>query len=292
MHSVSAGPTCDEEAAVSGHFRHTMVDFNVRGKNAVVTGGTRGLGLYCAEALVRGGARAVFITSRKVDACRAAERHLEAEAEALGNAARVFSFAADLADEAQCVAFHAFVAERADKIHVLVANAGATWGAPLETHPLSAVKKVLNLNVISVFHCVQLFVPLLEEAGTEHDPARVVIMSSIAATVTNESHGTFGYLASKAAVSHLSQNLAVHLGRRGINVNAMAPGFVPTKMTRGLLELAGNELNSTNPRGRYGTKQDIQSALLFLCAPQSAYINGIVLPVDGGARLNPPAFHL
>ena len=140
-----------------------MVEVNTEGKIAVVTGGTRGLGLYCAEALVLNGASTVAITSRKKKACDEAKAHLEKLAKDNGKSTTIISFPADLAVEEQCEAFYKYVAEKVDKVDILIANAGATWGAALEDHPVSAVKKVLDLNVVSVFHTIKLFVPLLEK---------------------------------------------------------------------------------------------------------------------------------
>lgn len=262
-----------------------MVDFNVNGKNAVVTGGTRGLGLYAAEAYVLNGAKTVVITSRKVKACEEAKAYLEKLAKDHGKPAKIISLPADLTVEAEAVKFAEDVAKLVDQLHILVANAGATWGAPLNEHPISAVKKVLNLNVVSVFHSIQLFAPLLEAAGTPQDPARVLIMSSVAGIVTADGAGTYGYLASKAGVSHLGKTLAGQLGPHNITVNLLAPGFFPTKMSQGVLSVAGDVMTESNPRQRLGVKEDIQAAVLFLSAKELNYINGIVLPVDGGSHL-------
>lgn len=268
-----------------------MVDFNVNGKIAVVTGGTRGLGMYCAEALVQNGAKTVIITSRKAKACEEAKAHLEDLAKKASKQVQIISIPADLAVEEQCENFYKEVAKQVDKIDILVANAGATWGAPLEDHEISAIKKVVNLNLVAVFHTIKLFTPLLEKAATKEDPARIILMSSIISIINNDTVGTYGYLASKAAVSHLGRNLAVQFSPRNINVNSILPGFFPSKMANGLIEAAGPMLTETNPRGRLGEREDLQAVLLFLCSKQANYINGVDLPVDGGARLNTPASH-
>ncbi|KAI5966548.1 uncharacterized protein KGF55_000857 [Candida pseudojiufengensis] len=269
-----------------------MVNFNVNGKIALVTGGTRGLGLHCAEALVENGAKTVIITSRKAKACEEAKVQLEELAKKKGNnQCEIISIPADLADEKQCEELFKKINEKIDKLDILVANAGATWGAPLEDHSVSAVKKVLNLNVAAVYHSIQLSVPLLEKAATKEDPSRIIIMSSIISVLSNDSVGTYGYLASKAAVSHLGRNLAVQFAPRHINVNSILPGFFPTKMANGLIEVAGDMMRETNPRGRLGEKEDLQAALIFLCSKQANYINAVELPVDGGAKNNSPASH-
>lgn len=203
--------------------------------------------------------------------------------------AKVIAIAADIAIEEECKRFYEETIKQVDKVDILIANAGATWGAPLDEHPVSAVKKILNLNVVAVFHTIQLFAPLLEKAGSKEDPSRVLIMSSVASIITNDPVGTYGYLASKAGVSHLGKNLAIQLGPRNITVNSLAPGFFPTKMSSGLLELAGEAMIESNPLGRLGEKEDLQNVVLFLTSKQSTYINGIVLPIDGGAHLNPPS---
>lgn len=268
-----------------------MVDFNVNGKIAVVTGGTRGLGLYCAEALLLNGASTVVITSRKAKACEEAQKYLEKLAKDNNKNCKIISYPADIAVEEECEKFYAEIAKQVDKVDILVANAGASWSAPLEDHPVSAVKKVLNLNVVAVYHTIKLFTPLLEKAGTKEDPSRLILMSSVISYSTNDMVGVYGYLSSKAAVSHLGRNLSVQFAPRHINVNSIAPGFFPSKMANGLIEAAGEALTSTNPRGRLGEKEDIQSLLIFLCSKQSNYVNGIIVPLDGGAHNNQPAAH-
>lgn len=262
-----------------------MVDFNVNGKTAVVTGGSRGLGLYAAEAYVIGGAKAVVITSRKSAACEKAKEYLENVAREHGQHTTIYSIPADLADEKQCVKFHAEVHKTVGEINILVANAGATWGAPLESHAAAAVRKILELNVVSVYHCIKLFADDLEKASSDLDPLRVIIMSSVASLVASDPVGVYGYLASKAGVSHMGKNLAVQLGPRNITVNSLAPGFFPTKMSQGVLDMAGDMMAEQNPRKRLGVKEDIIGVILFMSAQQSNYINGIVLPIDGGSHI-------
>ncbi|ODV80901.1 NAD(P)-binding protein [Suhomyces tanzawaensis NRRL Y-17324] len=262
-----------------------MVELNVNGKVAVVTGGSRGLGLDCAEVLAVNGASTIVITSRKAKACEEAKAQIEKVAAGAGKKVKVISIPADLSDEKDTQRFFDETSKQVDKVDILIANAGASWGSPLEQHPVSAVKKVLDLNIVGVFQSIQLFTPLLEKAGTAEDPSRVLIMSSIASISPVDFAGTYGYLASKAGVTHMGKNLALQLGPRNITVNSLAPGFFPSKMSNGLLEVAGDVLIETNPRKRLGKKQDIQDLVLFMCAKQSSYINGIVIPLDGGAHL-------
>lgn len=262
-----------------------MVDINVDGKTALITGGTRGLGLHVAECFVLNGASTVVITSRKQDACESAKAELEKIAKENNKTVKVIAIPCNIADEQDQKLFFEKVSKRIDKLDILIANAGATYGAPLESHPVSAVKKVLDLNIAGVFQSIQLFTPLLEASGAKNDPSRIVIVSSVASFVATDFGGTFGYLASKAGVTHLGKNLALQLGPRNINVNTIAPGFFPTKMTKGMMKTKNNEMIEGNPLGRLGTKSDIQNSILWLCTKQSNYINGIVLPLDGGLHL-------
>lgn len=263
-----------------------MVDFNVNGKTAVVTGGTRGLGLHTAEAYVLNGASTVVITSRKDKACQEAKEYLDKLAKDNGKTVKVFAIAADLAKEDDCDRFYKETMKVVNKVDILVANAGASWGAALEDHAVSAFKKIIDLNVVAVFQTIKLFVPELEKAGSSEDPLRILIMSSIASIVANDPVGTYGYLASKSGVSHLGKNLAIQLGPRNITVNSLAPGFFPTKMSNGLLNIAGDIMVELNPRKRLGEKQDLMNVVVFLSSKQANYINGIVMPIDGGAHIS------
>jgi NAD(P)-dependent dehydrogenase (short-subunit alcohol dehydrogenase family) len=264
-----------------------MTNFNVNGKVAIVTGGTRGLGLYCAEALVENGASTVVITSRKANACEEAKKYLEKVAADKKTSTKIIAIAADLAVEQDVLDFAEKVKSQIDRLDILIANAGASWGSPFNEHPISAMKKVLTLNIVGVFQTIQVFGSLLEKSGSVTDPSRVIVMSSVIALNPYEPVGTYGYLASKAGVTHMAKNLALQLGPKNITVNCLAPGFFPTKMANGMIEAAGDILVDTNPRQRLGEKEDIQAATIFLCSKQANYINGAVLPIDGGAHLGP-----
>lgn len=262
-----------------------MTNFDVAGKIALVTGGTRGLGLHVAESFVLNDAAVVIITSRKPEACASAKLELENIAKSNGKTCKIISIACDISKDADLKSFVGKVSAEVDRLDILIANAGATFGEKFDTHPIDAVRKVLELNVTGVFHTIQLFAPLLQKAGTSEDPSRVIIVSSVASLIATDFGGTYGYLASKAGVAHLGKNLALTLASKHINVNTIAPGFFETKMTKGLLKTKGDEMVQGNPLRRLGSKQDIQSAVLWLCAKQSNYINGIVLPIDGGLNL-------
>ncbi|ODV59168.1 SDR family NAD(P)-dependent oxidoreductase [Ascoidea rubescens DSM 1968] len=268
-----------------------MIDFNVHGKTCIITGGTRGLGYACAEVLLTNGAKKIFITSRNEQAVRAAVHELEKLGDVYNKDCEIIGIPSDLSklqsiDELYNVITDTF---KETQVDVLIANAGATWGAPLGEHPSEAIEKVLNLNLKGVFLTIQKFLPLLKKKP-EDDPSRILIMGSIAGIAVNQFANTYGYLASKAGVIHLGKNLAIELAPKyNINVNMLAPGFFPSRMANGLLEEIGDTYVQQNPRKRLGKKEDLESVVLFLCSKQSNYINGAVIPIDGGHHLLGPA---
>ncbi|KAK1063548.1 hypothetical protein LTR74_009432 [Friedmanniomyces endolithicus] len=257
--------------------------FSLLGKTAVITGGSRGLGLHAASGLLQAGCAKVFITSRKAKACEEACEALNA----LGCQGKAFSVPADLAKAGEVERLVGEVEKYTDKVDILFANAGATWGAAFDEHPESAFEKVMKLNVQSVFVCCQKFAPLLRKAGTLEDPSRIIITASIAGIGIGSvgEHATFGYNASKAAALHLAKGLAVELGPQNILTTAIAPGFFPTKMASGLMELTGGTkaLAEVNPNRRLGVPEDIAGAVVFLCSRAGSHVNGSSIVLDGGA---------
>lgn len=181
------------------------------------------------------------------------------------------------------------VSQTADHVDILFANAGATWGERFETHPDPAFQKVMDLNVKSVFYTVQKFEPLLRHKASVDDPARVIVTASAAGIGigTLGDNATYAYSASKAAVIHLAKNLAVELGPRHILCNAIAPGFYPSKMASGLMELQGGteKLAQTTPNLRVGHAEDIAGLVVFLGTRAATHLNGAVITTDGGAVL-------
>ena len=173
-------------------------------------------------------------------------------------------------------------------LDILIANAGATWGGPFEPTPDWSSQKVLDLNVRGVFNLARLFAHMLASSGSAQDPSRIVIVSSTAGTTVPHvgEHGTIMYAASKAAAHHLGRNLAVELGPRNITCNTVAPGFFPSKLANGLIEILGgqDELERDNPRKRLGEPEDIAGVILFLCSRAGNYVNGEYISVDGGQR--------
>ncbi|EMC92032.1 hypothetical protein BAUCODRAFT_27402 [Baudoinia panamericana UAMH 10762] len=259
--------------------------FRLDGKVAVVTGSTsfRTLDLTVDCSLLQAGCSKVFITSRKAKACEEACEALNA----LGCKGTAVSVPADLARTSEIERLVKEVEKHTDRVDILLANAGATWGAGFDEHPESAFAKVMDLNVKSVFVCCQRFAPLLRKAGTHEDPSRIVITASIAGIGigTLGANATFGYSASKAAALHLARNLAVELGPQNILTTAIAPGFFPTKMASGLMELSGGvqQLADANPNKRLGMPEDIAGTIVYLCSRAGSHVNGGHIVLDGGA---------
>jgi NAD(P)-dependent dehydrogenase (short-subunit alcohol dehydrogenase family) len=247
--------------------------FSVEGKVALVTGGSRGIGLMIARGLVENGAR-VYISSRKADACDQVARELSA-------AGACVSLPADVSSEAGCRGLAAELAAREPALHVLVNNAGANWGAPLEEYPDAAWDKVLALNVKSVFHLTRTLLPQLEKAASDEDPARVINVGSVDGIHVPDLE-TYAYSTSKAAVHHLTRVLAKKLAARRITVNAIAPGPFESKMMAETLRKFGEIIVRSCPLGRIGTPEDMAGVAIYLSSRAGAYLTGAVIPVDGG----------
>jgi NAD(P)-dependent dehydrogenase (short-subunit alcohol dehydrogenase family) len=247
--------------------------FDLSGKVAVVTGGTRGIGMMVARGLLQAGVR-VYISSRKPEAGEAAVAELS-------QFGKVVSVPADLSSEAECVRLATEVGAREDELHILVNNAGATWGEPLETFPESAWDKVLDLNLKSPFFLTRAFLPLLQEAGTSEDPARIINIGSIDGLHVPPMN-TYSYSSSKAALHHLTRVLAKELGPKHITVNAVAPGPFESKMMAATLDAFGKEIAARSPLGRIGRPDDMAGVAVFLSSRAGSYVTGSVIAVDGG----------
>ncbi len=248
--------------------------FDLTGKTALVTGGSRGLGLQIAESLGQAGAR-VLLTSRKAGDLEEAAAHLQA----LGIDTRWV--AADMSQPAEIARVADEALQRLGEIDILVNNAGATWGAPAEDHPLEAWDKVMNLNIRSIFLMSQ---AIGKRSMIPRRQGRIINVASIAGLSGNMPGMTMAaYNTSKGAVVNFTRALAGEWGRYNINVNALAPGFFPSKMTQGTLAKYGvDSLASHAPLQRIGDDDDLKgAALLFACAA-GKHITGQILAVDGG----------
>ena len=247
--------------------------FSVRGKVVVVTGGSRGIGEMIARGFVENGAK-VYITARKAPACE----QLAAELSQFGEC---IAIPADLSEMAEIERFAAAIAARESKIDVLVNNAGASWGATFDDFPESGWDKVIDLNVKSVFFLTQKLVRLLEAAAREDDWARVINIGSIDGQHVSGLE-TYSYAASKAGVLHLTRMMAKFLAPRKIAVNAIAPGYFPSKMTAAIPEeFASGSLEAT-PMRRRGTPEDMAGTALFLASRAGGFLCGSTVTVDGG----------
>lgn len=247
--------------------------FDIRGKVALVTGGTRGIGLMIAKGLVQAGVK-TYVSSRKADACSAAEQELLQYGEAVG-------VAADLSDSSQLQDLVDTISGREKCLNILVNNAGASWGASFDSFPEAGWDKVMDLNLRAIFFLTQKLTPLLRAAATAEDPARVINIGSIDG-LTSSVFENYSYSASKAALHHLTRQLALHLAPDHININGIAPGPFETKMTQNVLRDMGDEWLAKIPRRRTGNEVDMAGTMVYLCSPASGYITGAIIPLDGG----------
>ncbi|MGI6851621.1 SDR family oxidoreductase [Mesorhizobium sp. 1B3] len=252
--------------------------FSVAGKKALVTGAATGIGRMAATALARAGAD-VMIASRKGADCE----RVAGEINSLGGAGKTEGFAGDVSSEAGIAALVDEVGKRTDRLHILINNAGVTWGEPLETFPYHAWAKVLNVNVTGLFHLTRELLPMLGKAASDTDPARIINLGSVMGTQPL-ADDAYSYTASKAAVHHLTRTLASEFAQRRITVNAFAPGPFQSRMTAfatGTEEKA-KHVGDHVPIGRIGAPDDIAGATLYLCSRAGSYVTGAIIPIDGG----------
>lgn len=247
--------------------------FELKGRVALITGGSRGLGLQIAQGLGEMGAN-IAISARKPDELEQARRHLAKKGiEAL-------TVINDLTQQERVPALVDAVTGHFGGMHILVNNAGTSWGAPAEEHPLAAWNKVMNLNATGVFAVSQAvatrcFIP--QRSGN------IIVVASVAALRIGEQMKAAAYHASKAAALHLTRALAVEWGHYGIRVNAICPGFFPSKMSGVLLEAIEARVIERTPLGRLGGDTDLMGAAVYLASDASRHVTGQYIAVDGGA---------
>jgi NAD(P)-dependent dehydrogenase (short-subunit alcohol dehydrogenase family) len=248
--------------------------FSVAGKNVLITGGSRGIGLMMAQGLVQAGAN-VLLTSRSEDACREAAEELHCH-----------YVVSNVSNRAGCEALAEHVSKVfASRLHVLVNNAGTSWGEPL-TRPSRTNwgwDNVMDLNVKGVFYLTLACQPFLKNAATPEDPARIINIGSVAGWTPQEAP-THAYDVSKAALHHLTRKMAADYAKDHITVNAIAPGFVPSRMSAGLAAWGADAetLAKHVPLGRLGTPEDMSGACIYLSSRAGAWCTGVILNVDGG----------
>ena len=249
-------------------------DAGLRGRVALVTGASRGLGLAMALALGRAGAR-LLITARKAPELEAAAARLRAAG------IEVQAVAADVADVASAPALVQSLLREAGQIDVLVNNAGATWGAPAAEYPLEAWKKVIDVNLNGAWALTQ---QVAVQSMLPRRTGSIVFISSILGLSGNrDMTPTVAYNTAKAALINLARSLAVEWGPQGVRVNALLPGWFPTRMSQGTLAAHAAPILGSIPLGRVGdAESDISGPLLFLAGDQSRYVTGQMLIVDGG----------
>jgi gluconate 5-dehydrogenase len=251
--------------------------FDLGGRVAVVTGGSRGLGLQMAEALGEMGAK-VVLTARKQDELDAAVAHLTKQK------IEAAAWACDIGRREAIAPVAEAILKKFGKVDILVNNAGATWGAPAEDHPLEAWDKLVNVNLSGMFVLTQI---LAKRSMIPAKYGRILNIASVNGVQANDPRlvRTAAYVATKHGVIGLTRQLAAEWGRHGITVNAICPGFFPSKMTKATLGKDLQMIIEATPTGRVGNDQDLKGATVLLASDAGAHITGQALVVDGGATI-------
>jgi gluconate 5-dehydrogenase len=251
--------------------------FDLSGRTAVVTGGSRGLGLQIAEALGEMGAR-VALTARKKDELEHAVEHLAKQ----GVAAQ--AFVCDLGRREAIPGVFDQILKGFGRLDILVNNAGAVWGAPAEDHPLEAWDKLVGLNLIGSFVMAQ---QAAKKAMIPAKWGRIIFVASVAGLYASDPAvvRTVSYNATKHGVVGMAKQLAAEWGEHGITVNAICPGFFPSKMTQATLGATGEMVRKATPTRRLGGPEDLKGLAVLLASEASRHITGQAIAVDGGAML-------
>lgn len=253
--------------------------FTVKGKTALVTGAATGIGRMAATALAMAGAR-VLIASRKGDDCRRVAEEIGKEA---GDGAGAEGFAGDVSSEEGVAALADAVAERTERLHILINNAGTSWGTEFADFPYHAWSRVMDVNVTGLFALTQRLMPMIVASATQDDPGRIINLGSVMGSQPL-ADGAYSYTASKAAVHHLTRTLANEFAERHVTVNAFAPGPFQSRMTAfaTATDEQAERIGRRVPLGRIGAPDDIAGATLYLCSRAGRYVTGAILPIDGG----------
>jgi 2-deoxy-D-gluconate 3-dehydrogenase len=249
--------------------------FDLTGRVAVVTGGSRGIGTMIAEEFVRRGVR-TYITARKADAC-------QQTADELSQYGECIALPQDLSTMEGINDFVGQIAEREDKLDILINNAGAAWGEPFDEFQEKGWDKVMDLNLKSVFFLSQKLMPLLRAAGSAEQPAKVINIASIDG-IRNPDLETYSYVASKAGLIHLTRRMAKRLVGEHVYVNAIAPGAFASDMNVWARDQP-DRVSAGVPAGRVGRASDIAGTAVYMCSRAGDYLVGITIPVDGGVTL-------
>ncbi|GAA6050890.1 hypothetical protein JCM3770_005759 [Rhodotorula araucariae] len=261
--------------------------FSVKGKVVLVTGGAKGVGWGITNGYLQAGAARVYIASRDEKSLKQAADEFNKQ----GYQGKCVPLVANLATYEGVTKLVEELEKREKCLHVLVNNSGNNWGAPYDEFPDAAWDRVLTLNVQRVFTLTQKLTPLLlashgkKEEGPWADPARVIMIGSVDG-VRVPSLETFSYSASKAALHQLTRVLAFHLGKRGVTVNALACGPFQSKMMAATLAAAKDHIVSGVPLGRIGEPDDVGGTCVFLSSKAGSYINGAIIPLDGGSLVS------
>ena len=254
--------------------------FGQQGKVALVTGGTRGIGYMIAQGLLQAGVK-VYINARNKENCDAA-------AEKLSEFGECISLPGVIVDEDSRKELVEIISRQHQRLDILVNNAGRSWGASYQDYPVASFEKVFGLNVTAMFALTRDLTPLLLSGASPENPSRVINIGSMDGLhqPTVDQTGTYAYTASKAAVHHMTRQLAVELGPKNITVNAVAPGYFESKMTTAIIDKHGDDVIYNCPLGRLGVADDMAGIAIFLSSTAGAYINGAIIPVDGGTSIN------
>ncbi|GGK30654.1 gluconate 5-dehydrogenase [Caldalkalibacillus thermarum] len=254
---------------------HIQELFSLKGKTAIVTGGGRGLGAQMAEALAEAGAN-VVVCSRKLEACRDVSEKLKTK----GVQSLALKCDVTQPDDVQEVVKTTM--DQFGSIDILINNSGISWGAPALEMPLDKFEKVMQVNVTGTFLMSQ----AVAKEMVKQQEGKIINIASVAGLGGSDPEvlDAIGYQASKGAVITLTKDLAVKLARYNIHVNAIAPGFFPTKMARPVIERNKDKILRHTPLKRFGSEYDLKGAAVFLASRASDYVTGHVLVVDGGAH--------